>query len=173
MFAAEPYSGQPLYTLGSNKRHELMYNLGVSLLHAGRPIQAFDCLTEAVQVYHMNPRLWLRLAECCVMAHKAVSNMHHLCWLSHCSCLEMCPLSHMEINMPVCRLLWLKSSIILLGNYPHFLNSIHQWKESWISRLAIYCETPTWGFFGNQWIQTLNWGNLTLKLLIWDDWNSV
>jgi hypothetical protein len=54
-----------------------MYNLGVSLLHAGRPIQAFDCLTEAVQVYHMNPRLWLRLAECCVMAHKAVSNMRH------------------------------------------------------------------------------------------------
>lgn len=69
--AAEPYSGRPLYTLGSNKCHELMYNLGVSLLHAGRPIQAFDCLTEAVQVYHMNPRLWLRLAECCVMAHKA------------------------------------------------------------------------------------------------------
>ncbi|XP_069676719.1 CCR4-NOT transcription complex subunit 10-like isoform X2 [Periplaneta americana] len=69
--AGEPYSGRPLFTLGSNKRYELMYNLGVSLLHAGRPIQAFDCLTEAVQVFHMNPRLWLRLAECCVMAHKA------------------------------------------------------------------------------------------------------
>ncbi|KAJ9588355.1 hypothetical protein L9F63_018281 [Diploptera punctata] len=68
---AEPYSGRPLFTLGSNKNYELMYNLGVTLLHAGRPIQAFDCLTEAVQVYHMNPRLWLRLAECCVMAHKA------------------------------------------------------------------------------------------------------
>jgi len=77
MFTAEPYSGRPLYTLGSNKSYELMYNLGVSLLHAGRPIQAFDCLTEAVQVYHMNPRLWLRLAECCVMAHKAVSNIAH------------------------------------------------------------------------------------------------
>ncbi|GFG36368.1 hypothetical protein Cfor_01996 [Coptotermes formosanus] len=67
----EPYSGRPLYTLGSSKSYELMYNLGVSLLHAGRPVQAFDCLIEAVQVYHMNPRLWLRLAECCVMAHKA------------------------------------------------------------------------------------------------------
>ncbi|XP_021933283.1 CCR4-NOT transcription complex subunit 10 isoform X3 [Zootermopsis nevadensis] len=68
---AEPYSGRPLYTLGSNKSYELMYNLGVTLLHARCPIKAFDCLTEAVQVYHMNPRLWLRLAECCVMAHKA------------------------------------------------------------------------------------------------------
>ncbi|XP_067004724.1 CCR4-NOT transcription complex subunit 10 [Anabrus simplex] len=67
---SEPYSGRPLYTLGSNKNYELMYNLGVCLLHAGKPIQAFDCLTEAVQVYHMNPRLWLRLAECCIMAHK-------------------------------------------------------------------------------------------------------
>ena len=74
VFAVEPYSGRLLYTLGSNKSYELMYNLGVSLLHAGRPIQAFDCLIEAVQVYHMNPRLWLRLAECCVMAHKAVSD---------------------------------------------------------------------------------------------------
>ncbi|PSN45792.1 CCR4-NOT transcription complex subunit 10 [Blattella germanica] len=68
---SEPYSGRPLFTLGSNKNYELMYNLGVCLLHAGKPIQAFDCLTEAVQVYHMNPRLWLRLAECCVMVHKA------------------------------------------------------------------------------------------------------
>jgi hypothetical protein len=74
MFTVEPYSGRPLYTLGSSKSYELMYNLGVSLLHAGRPVQAFDCLIEAVQVYHMNPRLWLRLAECCVMAHKAVSD---------------------------------------------------------------------------------------------------
>ncbi|KAK6623980.1 hypothetical protein RUM44_010837 [Polyplax serrata] len=64
-------SNRPLYTLSSNKITELMYNLGVTLLHAGKPTKAFDCLTEAVQVYHMNPRLWLRMAECCIMAHKS------------------------------------------------------------------------------------------------------
>lgn len=68
----EPLSNRPLYTLSANKNTELMYNLGVVLLYAGKPIKAFDCLTEAVQVYHMNPRLWLRMAECCIMAHKEV-----------------------------------------------------------------------------------------------------
>lgn len=66
----EPLSGRPLHTVGASKTKVLMYNLGVSLLHGGKPLQAFDCLTEAVQVYHMNPRLWLRLAECCIMVHK-------------------------------------------------------------------------------------------------------
>lgn len=69
----EPMSGRPLHTVGASKTKVLMYNLGVSLLHGGKPLQAFDCLTEAVQVYHMNPRLWLRLAECCIMVHKPVS----------------------------------------------------------------------------------------------------
>lgn len=50
-----------------------MFNLGISLLHARKPEEAFDCLIEAVQTYHMNPRLWLRLAECCIMTHKKVS----------------------------------------------------------------------------------------------------
>lgn len=50
-----------------------MFNLGINLLHARKPEEAFDCLIEAVQTYHMNPRLWLRLAECCIMTHKKVS----------------------------------------------------------------------------------------------------
>ena len=74
----EELSNRPLYTLSSNKLTELMYNLGVALLYAGKPSQAFDCLTEAVQVYHMNPRLWLRMAECCIMAHKSVSSNTNL-----------------------------------------------------------------------------------------------
>lgn len=64
---------RPLYALGGSKYHELMYNLGISLLHAGRPTQAFDCLIIAVRRYHRNSRLWLRLAECCIAAHKEVS----------------------------------------------------------------------------------------------------
>jgi len=57
----------------ANKRYELLYNCGIQLLHIGRPLAAFECLMEAVQVYHANPRLWLRLAECCIAANKGVS----------------------------------------------------------------------------------------------------
>lgn len=57
----------------ANKRYELLYNCGIQLLHIGRPLAAFECLMEAVQVYHSNPRLWLRLAECCISANKGVS----------------------------------------------------------------------------------------------------
>lgn len=60
-------------TLLANKRYELLYNCGIQLLHVGRPLAAFECLVEAVQVYHANPRLWLRLAECCIAANKGTS----------------------------------------------------------------------------------------------------
>lgn len=56
----------------ATKRYELLYNCGIQLLHIGRPLAAFECLMEAVQVYHSNPRLWLRLAECCISANKGV-----------------------------------------------------------------------------------------------------
>uniref|UniRef100_A0A3Q2D707 CCR4-NOT transcription complex subunit 10 n=1 Tax=Cyprinodon variegatus TaxID=28743 RepID=A0A3Q2D707_CYPVA len=66
-------TGIPMCALLSNKRYELLYNCGVQLLHASRPLAAFECLMEAVQVYHSNPRLWLRLAECCISANKGGS----------------------------------------------------------------------------------------------------
>uniref|UniRef100_A0A3B5KRU3 CCR4-NOT transcription complex subunit 10 n=1 Tax=Xiphophorus couchianus TaxID=32473 RepID=A0A3B5KRU3_9TELE len=66
-------SGVPMCALLFNKRYELLYNCGVQLLHAARPLAAFECLMEAVQVYHSNPRLWLRLAECCISANKGGS----------------------------------------------------------------------------------------------------
>lgn len=66
--------------LGVNRRHEILYNLGIQLLFSGRPVVAFDCLVEAVQIYHTNPRLWLRLAECCIVAFQLVSSM----WLVVC-----------------------------------------------------------------------------------------
>ncbi|XP_015667600.1 CCR4-NOT transcription complex subunit 10 [Protobothrops mucrosquamatus] len=64
------FSGRPMCTLLTNKRYELLYNCGIQLLHIGRPLAAFECLIEAVQVYHSNPRLWLRIAECCIAANK-------------------------------------------------------------------------------------------------------
>ncbi|XP_075443150.1 CCR4-NOT transcription complex subunit 10 isoform X1 [Ascaphus truei] len=67
------FSGRPMCTLLTNKRYELLYNCGIQLLHIGRPLAAFECLVEAVQVYHSNPRLWLRLAECCIAANKGTS----------------------------------------------------------------------------------------------------
>ncbi|XP_075896822.1 CCR4-NOT transcription complex subunit 10 isoform X1 [Nelusetta ayraudi] len=60
----------PMCALQANKRYELLYNCGIQLLHIGRPLAGFECLMEAVQFYHSNPRLWLRLAECCVSANK-------------------------------------------------------------------------------------------------------
>ncbi|GAB1599352.1 CCR4-NOT transcription complex subunit 10-like [Argonauta hians] len=59
--------GAPLQTIGLSRHHELLYNMGVQLLHCRMPQAAFDCLIQAVQVYQINPRLWLRLAECCIM----------------------------------------------------------------------------------------------------------
>ncbi|XP_066546693.1 CCR4-NOT transcription complex subunit 10 isoform X2 [Amia ocellicauda] len=70
---AKKLSGIPMCTLLANKRYELLYNCGIQLLHIGRPLAAFECLIEAVQVYHSNPRLWLRLAECCIAANKGNS----------------------------------------------------------------------------------------------------
>lgn len=69
---AKKFTGIPMCALLANKRYELLYNCGIQLLHIGRPLAAFECLMEAVQVYHSNPRLWLRLAECCISANKGV-----------------------------------------------------------------------------------------------------
>lgn len=71
-YLGKKFTGVPMCALQANKRYELLYNCGIQLLHIGRPLAAFECLMEAVQFYHSNPRLWLRLAECCVSANKRV-----------------------------------------------------------------------------------------------------
>lgn len=43
-----------------------VYNLGLSLLAANNTEGSFECLVEAARHYPNNPRIWLRLAECCV-----------------------------------------------------------------------------------------------------------
>uniref|UniRef100_A0A674NZD5 CCR4-NOT transcription complex subunit 10 n=1 Tax=Takifugu rubripes TaxID=31033 RepID=A0A674NZD5_TAKRU len=70
---AKKFTGIPMCALLATKRYELLYNCGIQLLHIGRPLAAFECLMEAVQVYHSNSRLWLRLAECCISANKGGS----------------------------------------------------------------------------------------------------
>ena len=61
-----------LSDLSINRHTEILYNLGVQLLHCGQPQAAFDCLLDTLQQYQVNPCLWLRLAECCIMAHRSV-----------------------------------------------------------------------------------------------------
>ena len=65
-------SGRPLAVLGVNCRQVLLYNLGLQQLHAGQPTVAFASLLEAVQVFHTNPLLWLRLAETSIAAYNKV-----------------------------------------------------------------------------------------------------
>lgn len=67
-------SGKPLFSLPISRHFELLYNTGIQLLHCSKPLPAFDCLIEAVKVYSSNSRLWLRLAECCVMANRKVND---------------------------------------------------------------------------------------------------
>lgn len=79
----------PMCALQANKRYELLYNCGIQLLHIGRPLAGFECLMEAVQFYHSNPRLWLRLAECCVSANKRVRYVSNIAPF-RCVCLFVC-----------------------------------------------------------------------------------
>eukprot|EP01132_Coremiostelium_polycephalum_P004645 gene4645-5803_t len=52
-----------------DKRTEIFYNTGTLLLVTGKPDLAFSCLQEACLLLYGNPLVWLRLAECCIMAH--------------------------------------------------------------------------------------------------------
>jgi CCR4-NOT transcription complex subunit 10 len=45
---------------------ESVYNAGVQLLLAARYPEAFRCFENASVLYYNRPRLWLRMAECCV-----------------------------------------------------------------------------------------------------------
>ncbi|XP_014206690.1 CCR4-NOT transcription complex subunit 10 isoform X2 [Copidosoma floridanum] len=37
---------------------------------SGQAAKAFDCFIEAAQQFHNESRLWLRMAECCIICHK-------------------------------------------------------------------------------------------------------
>lgn len=50
---------------------EILGNLGLQNLYAGKYTSAFDSLVEAVRMQPTNARLWLRIAECCVNRHKS------------------------------------------------------------------------------------------------------
>ncbi|XP_016961539.1 CCR4-NOT transcription complex subunit 10 [Drosophila biarmipes] len=60
-----------LQTMSSARSCEILYNLGVAMLHLRRPKEAFQCFLVPVKQFHSNPRLWLRMAEACIMEHEA------------------------------------------------------------------------------------------------------
>lgn len=59
-----------LVEMSACRRPEILYNLGISMLFLERPQEAFDCLLVPLNYHHNNPRLWLRLAEACIMMHR-------------------------------------------------------------------------------------------------------
>ncbi|CAF4564058.1 unnamed protein product, partial [Rotaria magnacalcarata] len=54
-----------------NRKYEILYNLGIQLLFKHQPLPAFECLIDVINIYSNNVRLWLRLAECCIMIHRS------------------------------------------------------------------------------------------------------
>ena len=54
-----------------NRTHEILYNLGIQLLFKHQPLAAFECLMDVIPIYSSNIRLWLRLAECCIMIYRS------------------------------------------------------------------------------------------------------
>ncbi|ALC46168.1 CG18616 [Drosophila busckii] len=61
-----------LETMGSARSCEIMYNLGLAMLHLRRPKEAFQCFLVPVKQYHSNARLWFRMAEACIMEHETL-----------------------------------------------------------------------------------------------------
>jgi CCR4-NOT transcription complex subunit 10 len=61
-------------------QYELIFNLGISLLFNKQPLNAFDCFIDVITYYKFNSRLWLRIAECCILAYRSQNDL--ICKLS-------------------------------------------------------------------------------------------
>lgn len=48
----------------------ILYNCGVHSLACGRPFHAARCFQKASLIFYNRPLLWLRIAECCLMAQE-------------------------------------------------------------------------------------------------------
>ncbi|XP_061390103.1 CCR4-NOT transcription complex subunit 10 [Musca vetustissima] len=59
-----------LHDMGSAKSCEILYNLGIAMLHLRRPKEAFQCFLVPLKTYHSNPRLWFRISEACIMEYE-------------------------------------------------------------------------------------------------------
>lgn len=57
-----------LATLSQDKSLHIVYNCGMLHLACGRPLPAVRCFQKASVIFYNRPLLWLRIAECCIMA---------------------------------------------------------------------------------------------------------
>ncbi|KAF2310596.1 hypothetical protein GH714_015189 [Hevea brasiliensis] len=57
-----------LSTFLQDKSLLIMYNCGIQHLACGKPLLAARCFQKASLIFYNHPNLWLRLAECCLMA---------------------------------------------------------------------------------------------------------
>ncbi|GMI89206.1 hypothetical protein like AT5G35430 [Hibiscus trionum] len=57
-----------LLTFSQDKSLLITYNCGLQHLACGKPLLAARCFQKASSVFYKRPLLWLRLAECCLMA---------------------------------------------------------------------------------------------------------
>jgi CCR4-NOT transcription complex subunit 10 len=57
-----------LSTFSQDNSFLIIYNCGVQYLACGKPILAARCFQKASLVFYNRPLLWLRFAECCLMA---------------------------------------------------------------------------------------------------------
>ncbi|XP_074281125.1 uncharacterized protein LOC141606045 isoform X2 [Silene latifolia] len=57
-----------LTTFSQDKSLLIAYNCGLQYLACGKPLLAARCLLRASLVFYGRPLLWLRLAECCLLA---------------------------------------------------------------------------------------------------------
>jgi hypothetical protein len=58
-------------TLAQKIAPEASYNLGISLLLSGKPVDALVQFEQAALVLSKRPMLWMRMAECCIQHHLA------------------------------------------------------------------------------------------------------
>ncbi|XP_050205088.1 uncharacterized protein LOC126655122 isoform X2 [Mercurialis annua] len=57
-----------MLTFSQDKSLLIMYNCGIQNLACGKPFLAARCFQKASLIFYNVPILWLRLAECCLMA---------------------------------------------------------------------------------------------------------
>ncbi|XP_009340640.2 CCR4-NOT transcription complex subunit 10 isoform X1 [Pyrus x bretschneideri] len=57
-----------LSTFSQDNSHLIVYNCGMQNLACGKPLLAARCFQKAGLVFYNQPLLWLRFAECCLMA---------------------------------------------------------------------------------------------------------
>ena len=74
--AQEASGQQSSHTTNWVPQSQVLYNIGISLLHAKRPAVAFDILLEVVGAHYLDPHVWYHLAECCVLAHQPDNSDH-------------------------------------------------------------------------------------------------